>query len=347
MEWLLENPLVAVLSDTVSSISKRREALGLTNPGTVEQLAREVQKDVLLTNHTFSGMRADLTKSFSVSPLFQISHSFSMGAQGLPPYTLATLFGNSNLFMQGNIDNDGNLNGRFNYRWNSNLVSKLSAQVAHSPGQSLLSIENDYTGQDFSACLKALNPSFLDRGITGIFIGSYLQAITPKLSLGLEMMWQRPSGAMGPETAITYMARYASKDWIMTGQLQGQGALQATYWRKIADKLDAGVECQLALLGGSGGAMMGGPPRREGATSVGAKYEFRASTFRAQIDSTGRLGCVLEKRVAPAVTLTFAGDMDHLKNQAKVGMAVSIEAGGEELLENQDATAQPAVPPPF
>lgn len=95
MAWLLENPLVAVMNDTISSISKRREALGLPNPGTVENLAREVQKDVLLTNHAFSGLRADLTKSFSVSPLFQISHSFAMGAQGLPPYTLATLFGNS------------------------------------------------------------------------------------------------------------------------------------------------------------------------------------------------------------------------------------------------------------
>lgn len=93
--WILENPLVAALADTAASISARREALGLHNPGTVENLSREVQKDVLLTNHTFSGMRADLTKSFSVSPLFQISHSFSMGAQGLPPYTLATLFGTS------------------------------------------------------------------------------------------------------------------------------------------------------------------------------------------------------------------------------------------------------------
>lgn len=216
-------------------------------------------------------------------------------------------------FMQGNIDNDGNLNGRLNYRWNPNFVSKLSAQVAPSPGQSLLSIENDYTGRDFSACVKALNPSILDGGLTGIFIGSYLQAITSRLSLGLEMMWQRPSATVGPETAVSYVGRYATREWIVTGQLQGQGVLQATYWRKIAERLDAGVECQLALLGAPGGGMMGAGPQREGVTSVGAKYEFRASTLRAQIDSTGRLGCVLEKRVAPAVMLTFAGEMDHAK----------------------------------
>ena len=98
MDFLLQNPLFAGISDALSTLSKRREGLGLTNPGTVEQLSREVQKELLLTNHLFTGMRADLTKSFCVSPLFQISHSFSMGAgQGIPPYTLATLFGNSSV----------------------------------------------------------------------------------------------------------------------------------------------------------------------------------------------------------------------------------------------------------
>jgi hypothetical protein len=53
--------------------------------------------------------------------------------------------------------------------------------------------------------------------------------------------------------------------------------------------------------------------KREGVTTVGAKYDFRNSTFRAQVDSQGKLSCLLEKRVAPAVTLTFAGDMDHSK----------------------------------
>ena len=215
--------------------------------------------------------------------------------------------------MQANVDNEGQLSGRFNYRWTPQFVSKMSAQVSSGPGQSVFTMENDYTGKDFSFSLKSYNPSLLDGGLTGIFIGSYLQAVTPRLSLGLETVWQRPSGGVGPETSMSYVARYATKEWIATAHLQGQGALQATYWRKVAERLDAGVECQLALAPGPGGGMMGGAPRKEGITTVGAKYEFRNSTFRAQLDSAGKLGCVLEKRVAPAVTLTFAGDMDHFK----------------------------------
>lgn len=91
--FLYNNSISVALADTYMSFSERREALGLSNPGTVENIAREVQRDVFLNNYTFSGLRADLTKAFSISPLFQVSHAFAMGSQGLPPYTFAALFG--------------------------------------------------------------------------------------------------------------------------------------------------------------------------------------------------------------------------------------------------------------
>jgi mitochondrial import receptor subunit TOM40 len=91
--FLFNNPVAAALADTYTSFSGRRAALGLSNPGTVENIAREVQRDVFLNNYTFQGLRADLTKPFSIAPLFQVSHAFSMGSQGLPPYTFAALFG--------------------------------------------------------------------------------------------------------------------------------------------------------------------------------------------------------------------------------------------------------------
>ncbi len=93
LAFMNENAVVATLRDTYLSFSERREALGLSNPGTVDNIAREVQKDVFLTNYMFTGLRADLTKPFSVAPLFQVSHAFSMGSQGLPPYTFAALYG--------------------------------------------------------------------------------------------------------------------------------------------------------------------------------------------------------------------------------------------------------------
>jgi len=90
---LSDNSVVNTLRDTYTAFQARREALGLSNPGTVENVAKEVQRDVFLNNLSFSGLRADLTKAFSVAPLFQVSHAFSQGSQQIPPYAFLALFG--------------------------------------------------------------------------------------------------------------------------------------------------------------------------------------------------------------------------------------------------------------
>lgn len=96
--FMRNNAIFAILRDTYSSFSERRKALGLSNPGTVDNIAREVQKDVFLTNSMFTGLRADLTKPSSFDPLFQVSHGFAMGSQGLPPYTFVALYGTSKVW---------------------------------------------------------------------------------------------------------------------------------------------------------------------------------------------------------------------------------------------------------
>lgn len=93
LAFLTHNSVTAALVDQYNAFSERREALGLSNPGTVDGISREVQRDVFLTNQMFTGLRADLTKAFSMNPLFQVSHAFSMGSQ-MPPYAFAALFGN-------------------------------------------------------------------------------------------------------------------------------------------------------------------------------------------------------------------------------------------------------------
>lgn len=216
--------------------------------------------------------------------------------------------------MQGNLDNDGQLMARANYRWNNTLTTKCNAQIAPSPGQAMFQIDNDITGKDFTASLKSINPSYLEGGLTGIFVGSYLQSLTPSLAIGLEAMWQRAALNAGPETVLSYCAKYKGSDWIASAQLQAQGALNTSYWRRLTEKVEAGVDLNLQFAPGTGGGgLMGSGVRKEGITTVGAKYDFRTSSFRAQLDSTGKLSCLLEKRVLPPVQVTFAGEMDHFK----------------------------------
>ena len=197
------------------------------------------------------------------------------------------------------------------------LIFKSSVQIQPSqmgqPGATQVSLEQDYTGNDFTAQLKSINPSVLEGGLTGMFIGSYLQSVTPRLALGLEGVYQKPGGDMGPEAAVSYAARYKGDDWIGTLQLLTQGGLQGSYWRRLTDKVETGVDVNLQFAGLSGANAMMGGARKEGVATLGAKYEFSRSIFRAQVDSQGKIGCLLEKMVAPPVKVTFAGEMDHAK----------------------------------
>lgn len=94
LSFLTENPAASAIKDALNSFYDRRALLNLTNPGTVDNIAREVQKDVLLTNFMFTGLRADLTKVFGMSPLFRVSHAFSMGsASQMPPYNFSAMYG--------------------------------------------------------------------------------------------------------------------------------------------------------------------------------------------------------------------------------------------------------------
>jgi mitochondrial import receptor subunit TOM40 len=231
----------------------------------------------------------------------------------------------------------------------------------------MVQIENEYTGEDFSASVKALSPSIMEGGLTGIVIGSYLQSITPRLSLGLEGVWQRPALNNKPETALSYCGRYRGTDWIASAQWLSQGSLGASYWRRLTDKVEAGVDCQLQFAPGFGAGMFGGA-RKEGTTTVGVKYNFSNSVYRAQVDSGGKFGVVLERRVAPPVTLTFAAEIDQwkvcttplskmiasrllltqLQNTHKLGLAVSLEGAPEELQEIAERPEnQSALPPPI
>ncbi|CAO2651853.1 Nn.00g001360.m01.CDS01 [Neocucurbitaria sp. VM-36] len=322
------------LQDVYAAFQERREALGLSNPGTVENIAREVQRDVFLNNSSFSGLRAELTKAFSAAPLFQVAHSLSMGSQLQPPYSYMVLYGSPRVFMQGNLDNDLQFSGRFNWRWTSAFVTKTAVQLT-SQGN-MVSLENDYTGADFSASLKAVNPSLLDGGVTGMLMASYLQAVTPKLSLGIDAFWSRPATAYPPELNVSYAARYRAADWMACGQIiPDRGVLEASYWRRLTDKVETGINCNLAFAGiGPGGPMAG--PQKEGNVTIGAKYDFRQSSFRAQVDNQGKVSCLLEKMIAPPIRVTFSGEIDHKQSAAKLGLAVAIEAADEAVMEQQE-----------
>lgn len=197
-----------------------------------------------------------------------------------------------------------------NWRWSQNLPLVAKTQFQIGNGQDMAQWESEYTGNDFTLNVKFLNPSYLEGGLTGIFVGQYMQSLTPKLALGVESMWQRQGLSQPPDAAMAYCAKYKAEDWIATAQYSNSGGINTTYWRKLSDRVQAGVDMSVAV--NAQAAMMGGPVTKEGVTTFGAKYDFKMSTFRAQLDSKGKLSVLLEKRIGGPVTMTVGADVDHM-----------------------------------
>jgi mitochondrial import receptor subunit TOM40 len=176
--------------------------------------------------------------------------------------------------------------------------TKFSSQVA----QNMIQLEHDYQGQDYSLNAKAVNPWPTD--LTGIFIGNYLQSFTKNLALGAEFLYQRPTPGMS-EISASYLAKLTStdKNWIATAQIQAMGIVQATYWQKLSEKVEVAADLQLIAV----------PARRDAVATLGAKYDLRMSTFRAQLDSTGKVSALLEQRFAPTFAFLVSGEIDHFK----------------------------------
>jgi len=109
--------------DWHQSLNDWRDRLGLQSPGTSEGLHKEVQTGVFLTNYMFSGMKADLGRSFSANPLFQVQHSFSAGSSQAAPWSFLSLYATDNvLFLMIWVDGRFSCKAVWTARWHSWLV---------------------------------------------------------------------------------------------------------------------------------------------------------------------------------------------------------------------------------
>ncbi|KAJ2389703.1 translocase of outer mitochondrial membrane, partial [Coemansia sp. RSA 2559] len=186
------------------ALNQHRMRLGLPNPGQFDMLNKEI-KTTLPTNFMIEGGQADLAKI--LSPNFQAMHTYKLGLPGQPSlFEFAGVYADEDTLMHAKMDTDLNLQGRANYSLTKKLQLKGQAQLmTTNESQSMLQLESEYTGSDYTANVKAINASPVDS--TGIFIASYLQSITHKLGVGAEFVYQRPMPKV-QESSLSLALRY-------------------------------------------------------------------------------------------------------------------------------------------
>ncbi|KAJ3287789.1 translocase of outer mitochondrial membrane [Borealophlyctis nickersoniae] len=365
-------------------LSKFREKLNLSNPGTWEALHRE-SKSVQTTNYQFDGAKFDLTSI--LTPNFQVLHSIAWGSPSFPPtYQFGAVFADGQTTLHGQVDHEGSLQARAHYNWKAgqpqqsqqsaegqppqmpdpsrlSSTTKLTTHLMTTSGHNMMQLEHDHQGADYTVNVKAVNPNPIDSApswapatkkndasLTGIYQISYLQAVSRSLAVGGELVYQRPMPDV-EEPGLTFAMRYAPppselpqpttvpagmqspfppvhpKDptQVFTATLApSSGLLHASYWRRLNQRLEVSAEAQ--LLASKASHM--GEGRREGIATVAFKLDTISSTIRGQIDTQGRLGAVLEERIAPGISLQLAGEIDYAKGgggQGRVGCGFTLE----------------------
>jgi len=335
----------------------KRYTDGLAFPGSNEAFGRET-KGVLAANHLFDGAKIDLSKTISMAPLFQLNHSFTLGSQspmaskeGSYSFVAVvhkenTLLSKDAVLMQGNIDGSGMLYGQLKYDWaSSGQVTKLVAQLPPRGGMqmmpSMFSIDHDIVGDSAAVTFQVVNPSLATS--SAAFSTTFLQAITRNLSIGGGLISPMKNGQFG-EIGGQLRAKYSRlqspltssvNDWMVTTEaaLDGSG-VNAGYWQKLDSQVEAGAELDTRISPQSG--------KRETLASVGLKYEFRTSLYRAQVDSTGKIAAHLTQQLNPMMAFIVSGEIDQWKNTSRFGIGLQLETTNMDELNAMQAKAQEA-----
>ncbi|KAJ3139080.1 translocase of outer mitochondrial membrane [Physocladia obscura] len=234
------------------------------------------------------------------------------------------------------------------------LTTKFQGQLTNQPGASMLQYEHDWVGETCAINVKAINPNPLDApaartvggpstSVTGIYSISALQSISKSVSVGGEWIYQklRPDAS---EHNYTLAAKWApvsatpvpspsslppgfpspympvnpadSQQVLAATYAVSQGVLQASYWRRLNQRLEVAADIQMLITPTTEAA---GPGRREGIASVGFKLDTVYATIRGMFDTMGRVSTVLEERMAPGLSFQVSGELDYAKGGGGVG----------------------------
>lgn len=282
-----------------------------SNPGTFEELHKLV-KDLAM--QPYEGIRFMANKGLSSH--FQVQHTFHLNNEKSSYRFGSTFVGTKQLspseafpVMVGEMDNEGNLQAQLIHQFGNNIKLKCIAQTMGSKIQSL-QIGTDITMKDSTFSLVTADPDLLNGN--GMLIAHYLQRITPNISLGSELLYQRGAGKQ--QAIVTLAGRYKTKDWSLAGTI-GSGGLHTSFYRKANENVQVGVELEASLR------------TMDSVTSMVYQIDVPKMNllFKGIMTSQWTIGSSLEKKLAPLpLSLNLTGTYNLDKDKVAVGIGAVL-----------------------
>ncbi|GAB4849967.1 hypothetical protein Ancab_029267 [Ancistrocladus abbreviatus] len=291
-----------------SKPDEKVDYLNLPCPIPYEEIHREALMS--LKPELFEGMRFDFTKG--LNPKFALSHSVFMGPTEIPSQSTETIkiptahyefganFIDPKLMLVGRILTDGRLNARVKWDLTDNLTMKANAQLTNEPHMSHGMATFDYKGRDYRAQFQVGNGALLG--------ASYIQSVTPNLSLGGEVFW----AGQHRKSGVGYAARYNTDKMVATGQVASTGMVALNYVQKVSEKVSLATDLMYNYMS------------REVTSSVGYDYILRQCRLRGKIDSNGCTSTFLEERLNMGLNFILSAEIDHRKKDYKFGFGLTV-----------------------
>ncbi|XP_065868693.1 mitochondrial import receptor subunit TOM40-1 [Euphorbia lathyris] len=309
------SPGTSLLGDATSAsvnkiieVQKKVDYMKLPCPIPYEELHREALMS--LKPEVFEGMRFDFTKGLNQK--FSLSHSVFMGPMELPSQSAETIkiptahyefganFVDPKLMLIGRVLTDGRLNARVKCDLTDDLSLKANAQLTHEPHMSHAMFNFDYKGTDYRAQIQLGNGA--------LFGASYIQSVTPNMSLGGEVFW----AGQHRKSGLGYAARYETDKMVATGQVASTGMVLLSYVQKISEKVSLATDLMYNYLS------------RDVTASVGYDYILRQARLRGKIDSNGTATAFLEERLNMGLNFVLSAELDHQKKDYKFGFGLTV-----------------------
>ncbi|KAM7496323.1 hypothetical protein LguiA_020737 [Lonicera macranthoides] len=272
----------------------------------------EIHREALMSlkPELFEGMRFDFTKG--LNQRFSLSHSVFMGPTEIPSQSAETIkiptahyefganFIDPKLMLFGRVLTDGRLNARLKCDLSENLTLKGNAQLTNEPHMSHGMVNFDYKGTDYRTQFQLGNGA--------LFGASYIQSVTPSLSLGGEVFW----AGQHRKSGIGYAARYNTDKMVATGQVASTGMVALSYVQKVSEKVSLAADFMYNYLS------------RDVTSSFGYDYILRQSRLRGKIDSNGCTSAFLEERLNMGLNFILSAEIDHVKKDYKFGFGLTV-----------------------
>ncbi|VFQ76557.1 unnamed protein product [Cuscuta campestris] len=272
----------------------------------------EIQREALMSlkPELFEGMRFDFTKA--LNQRFSLSHSVFMGPTEVPSQSTETIkiptahyefganFIDPQMMLFGRLMTDGRLNARLKCDLSENLSLKGNAQLTSEQHMSHGMVNFDYKGKDYRTQFQL--------GSGALLGASYIQSVTPHLSLGGEVFW----AGQHRKSGIGYVGRYNTDKMVAAGQVASTGIVALSYVQKVSEKVSLASDFMYNYLS------------RDVTASFGYDYILRQCRLRGKIDSNGCITSFLEERLNMGLNFILSAEVDHKKKDYKFGFGITV-----------------------